>query len=228
MANALSTGDSVAAAAVFASIFAILSLANTFRLFQHRAWSCIPFVVGGTMETTGYITRALGSTNPSSTPLKIVQVLCILLAPVLFAAAIYMTLDRVVRATAGERYSMLRSTWITKIFVGSDVMCFVTQAIGAGVIAAGGSTALGGNIVLGGLILQIVVFAFFVCVGAVFHLRLRQHPNRLSERVRWVHHMVTLYVMSIAITSRNVYRVVESCMGGKHVLVRFARLSLIC
>lgn len=165
------------------------------------------------METTGYITRALSNSNPSSTALKITQVLCILLAPVLFAAAIYMTLGRVVRAADGEEYSMLRSTWITKIFVGGDVLCFVTQAIGAGVIAAGGSTALGGDIVLAGLVLQIVVFGFFVSVGVRFHLRLRGRPTSASVLFAWEGHMVTLYLMSVAITLRNIYRVVEYCMG---------------
>ena len=47
MANGIATGDSVPAAAVFASIFALLFMANLFRLFQYRAWFCIPYVVGG-------------------------------------------------------------------------------------------------------------------------------------------------------------------------------------
>ena len=60
------------------------------------------------MEITGYITRALGSSNPDNTALKIVQVLCILLAPVLLAAAIYMTLGRIIRAADGDKYALLR------------------------------------------------------------------------------------------------------------------------
>ncbi|KAK3697370.1 hypothetical protein LTR37_017515 [Vermiconidia calcicola] len=220
MANALSTGDSVAAAAVFASLFTLLTFANIFRLFQRRAWFCVPFTIGGIMETTGYISRALGSSNPTSTALKIVQVLCILLAPVLFAATIYMTLGRVVRATDGETYSLLRSTWITKIFVSGDIVCFVTQAIGAGVIAAGGTASLGGDIVLAGLVMQIVVFGFFVCVGVRFHLRLRRQPTAQSETFRWERHMVAMYIMSAAITSRNIYRVVEYCMGADGYIMR--------
>ena len=173
------------------------------------------------MEITGYITRAVGNSIPTSTALKIVQVLCILLAPVLFAAAIYMTLGRIVRVTDGEKYSLLRSTWITKIFVGGDIACFITQAVGAGVIAAGGSTTLGGDIVLAGLILQIVVFGFFVCIGLRFHLRLHYNLTELSNTFNWQSHMLSLYVMSLAITSRNTYRVVEYCMGGKDLLLQY-------
>lgn len=165
------------------------------------------------METTGYITRALGNANPASSALKIVQVLCILLAPVLFAAAIYMTLGRIIRANDGEKHSLLRSTWITMIFVGGDILCFITQMTGAGVIAAGGSPMLGGDIVLAGLILQIVVFGLFVAVGLRFHLRLRGDPTGSSVSFAWEGHMMTLYAMSVAITSRNIYRVVEYCMG---------------
>lgn len=170
------------------------------------------------METTGLITRALGNSNPSSSALKIVQVLCILLAPVLFTAAIYMTLGHIVRGADGERFSFLRSTWITKIFVGGDIVCFITQAIGAGVIAAGGTTKLGGDIVLAGLILQICVFFFFVGIGVRFHVMLRRHPSNMSVTFGWESHMVALYLMSVAITSRNIYRVVEYCMGRKSLV----------
>ena len=48
--NALSNGDSVAAAAVFASLFALLLIAHILFLARHRAWFCIPFIVGGTSK----------------------------------------------------------------------------------------------------------------------------------------------------------------------------------
>jgi len=89
------------------------------------------------------------------------------------------------------------------------------QAIGAGVIAAGGSSKLGGDIVLSGLILQIVVFGFFVCIGLRFHVKLHQKPTGPSALFDWKRYMLWLYIMSLAITSRNIYRVVEYCMGGK-------------
>ncbi|KAK5937319.1 hypothetical protein PMZ80_010325 [Knufia obscura] len=217
MANseALNNGDSIPAATTFAVIFALLTVANTFRLIRCRAWFCIPFIIGGIMETTGYITRALSSSNPTSTPLKIIQVLCILLAPVLFAASIYMLLGRIIRATHGERYSPLRSTWITKTFVLGDITCFIVQAIGAGVIAAGASKNVGGNIVLGGLILQIVAFGVFAGVGGAFHVVFRRMLGRQGRVLnwKWEGHMGMLYVMSGLIGVRNIFRVVEYCMG---------------
>ena len=185
------------------------------------------------METTGYIARALGTTSPTSTALKILQVLCILLAPVLFAAAIYMTLSRIITSAHGEKHSLLRPRWITAVFVGGDVACFAVQAIGAGVVAAGGGAALGGDIVLGGLVLQIVVFGLFVAVAVRFHVRMRWEEKEEEKKLAraagrrarrgkkgWEAHIMGLYVMSGFVTGRNVFRVVEFCMGGELCLLR--------
>lgn len=46
--NAVTNGDSVAAAAIFASLFAVLLIAHAGFLARHRAWFCIPFIVGAT------------------------------------------------------------------------------------------------------------------------------------------------------------------------------------
>ncbi len=117
---------STAAAVVFIALFAISSLLHLFQLARARTWYFIPFVLGGVAEVIGYVGRMLSSRetpNWTRNP-YIIQSLLILIAPALFAASIYMILGRIVRLVDGERCSIIRSTWVTKIFVTGDVLSF--------------------------------------------------------------------------------------------------------
>lgn len=60
----------------------------------------------------------------------VVQSLLLLLAPSLFSASIYMILGRIIRLLKGERHSVIRRTWLTKIFVTGDVLSFFIQSGG--------------------------------------------------------------------------------------------------
>ena len=78
----------------------------------------------------GYICRAVGHGNPESVTVYALQNLFILLAPLLYAASIYMVLGRLIRYLHAEPLSIVRVTWMTKIFVASDAISFLTQAAG--------------------------------------------------------------------------------------------------
>jgi hypothetical protein len=58
------------------------------------------------------------------------QTLLILLGPALFAASIYMILARLIRYLGAEDYALVRTTWMTKIFVAGDVLSFLGQSAG--------------------------------------------------------------------------------------------------
>lgn len=58
------------------------------------------------------------------------QTLSILLAPAFFAASIYMILGRLIVLVDGESHSPIRVKWLTKIFVGGDVLSFLAQSAG--------------------------------------------------------------------------------------------------
>lgn len=72
-----------------------------------------------------------------------VQSLLLLLAPALFAASVYMIFGRLIRLLGGERYSIIRVKWLTKIFVLGDALSFLVQS--------------GGKIVLAGEILWLLL-----------------------------------------------------------------------
>ena len=110
-----------------------------------------------TVETIGYIGRALSaSQNPGPYTLGpyVMQTLLLLLAPALFAASIYMELGRIVQMLDGDKALFIRRTWLTKIFVAGDVLSFLMQSSGGGLMANGdaGSIDTGKNVVVGGLV----------------------------------------------------------------------------
>lgn len=58
------------------------------------------------------------------------QTLLLLVSPALFAASIYMILGRIIALVEGGKHSLVRLTWLTKIFVAGDIFSFTLQAGG--------------------------------------------------------------------------------------------------
>jgi hypothetical protein len=56
------------------------------------------------------------------------QSLLLLVAPALFAASIYIILGRIILLTDGEKHSLIRQKWLTKVFVAGDVLSFLMQS----------------------------------------------------------------------------------------------------
>jgi heme/copper-type cytochrome/quinol oxidase subunit 2 len=133
-----------------------------------------------------------------------------------------MFLGRIVRATAHTKASIVRPTWLTKIFLGGDILCFLVQAVGAAMLAKTDATQsmrdLGKYVVLAGLIIQLFVFGFFIVVAVVFHLRARKAEGSkgASQTFNWQRYLFMLYAVSGLITVRNVFRVAEYAGGGAY------------
>jgi hypothetical protein len=163
------------------------------------------------------------------------QSLLLLLAPALFAASIYMILGRIIRLTDGEPCSIIRARWLTKVFVAGDVFSFFVQSAGiifprrrlllpADNLLGGGMLAkakdesgfkLGQNIITIGLGIQVLFFGFFIIVAGIFHYRIRLCPTTRSIGldVPWERQLIILYIASVFIMVRSVFRIIEYVMG---------------
>ncbi|KAF1835833.1 RTA1 like protein [Decorospora gaudefroyi] len=213
---------SLAGGVVAAGVMFILFLAHTFRLVKNRTWFCIPFVIGALFEGIGYSGRAAAHSDTTSKTPYIIQSTLILLAPILFAASIYMILGRLMQRTDSAEYSLIRATWVTKIFVSGDILCFLIQGGGAGMLVGAkdkDGVERGENIILGGLILQIMIFGFFLVVASVWHVRLQRRPTAASADLPWGKLIWFLYAASVCIAVRNICRVVEYAMGKEGYLL---------
>ncbi|KAK0390583.1 hypothetical protein NLU13_0087 [Sarocladium strictum] len=218
---------STEAAALFGALFGISTAWHALQLFKGRTWSFIPFVIGGLFETVGYVARAISTKVPEVEPhrrLFTIQTVLILLAPALYAASIYMVFGRIVRRLDAETHVLIRSKWTTKIFVTGDVISFMTQGAGGGILATAdgneSKSKLGGNLIVGGLCIQLVVFGFFIIVTALFHRRMIQRPTDAARQIQvpWVRHIYVLYAVSALVMVRSIFRTIEYIEGrGGHL-----------
>lgn len=195
----------------------------------------VPFIrADHKVEVTGYLGRVISHFLNHEMAPYIIQAIMLLIAPALLAASIYMVLGRLMRFINGEQYSIIRINWVTKLFVCGDILSFTLQAggnfalsgtliecAGAGILS--GQTAsgakLGKYIIVVGLVVQLLFFGFFVIVAAVFHRRMIRNPTSQSERHRgtflndWKTILYALYVASVHILIRSVFRIIEYLDG---------------
>ena len=101
--------------------------------------------------TIGYVARYLAAKSPYSNGPYILQSLFLILPPSLYAATIYMLYGRIVLLVNAPQASLIRPTWVTKIFVTGDVISFLMQAGGGGLTASSkpDTAKLGQNILVG-------------------------------------------------------------------------------
>lgn len=215
---------SLPAAAIFCALFAIGTIAHLYFVFRLHARYFIPFVIGCIFECVGYAGRAWSHSNPTLLSPYIMQSLLILVAPAFLAASIYMVLGRIIRLLESSHHSVIAPKWLTKIFVIGDVLSFLVQGSGAGLMAKGDldSFNLGSNIVIAGLVIQIVIFGFFIVVALVFNVRLVKAPTLAASDpalAGWQKHMFVLYGTSAIILIRNLIRVVEYAQGNNGYIV---------
>jgi len=210
---------SFAAAILFTILFGLTSIWHLFLIYTHRTWYFIPMLIGGIFEIVGYAARAISNKEAPNLSLGpfVIQTLLILVAPALLAASIYMILGRIIISVDAESYSLIKKRWLTKVFVTSDVISFFVQLGGGGLMASSNASSakLGSHIVLAGLIVQIIIFGFFVVVSLVFHRRLAAMPTHLSNNpaLPWKKYLYLLYATSTFIMVRSIVRVAEFVEG---------------
>ncbi|KAK0240529.1 RTA1 like protein-domain-containing protein [Armillaria nabsnona] len=213
---------SAVAAVIFAAIFFLSSIIQAWRIFKTRSWYFSAMVVGGLMEGIGYIGRLMSHSDPKSLGPYVMQTLLLLVAPALFAAAIYVVLGRIIRMLHAERFSLIRINWLTKFFVLGDVLSFLLQSGGGGLMASANDNnmmKIGQVVIIVGLVAQIIWFGGFVFVAGVFHYRMRNVPT-ITEKTNWRRFMFVLYAASNMILVRSVFRVIEFAQGNDGYFVR--------
>ncbi|KAF1345397.1 RTA1 like protein-domain-containing protein [Delphinella strobiligena] len=197
---------SIGAAIVFIILFLLGTFAHLYYVFKLKAKYFIPFVIGCIFECFGYVGRAWSHSEPTKLSPFIMQSILILVAPALFAASIYMVLGRIIRLLHADNISIIKPKWLTKIFVAGDVFSFLVQAAGAGLMAQGTLSGYntGSNIVIVGLVIQMVIFGFFITC---------------DPALQWQKHLHALYFTSVIILIRNVIRVIEYAQGNSGFIV---------
>ncbi len=85
------------------------------------------------------------------------------------------------------------------------------------------STAkMGSHVALVGLLIQVILFGFFIVVALVFHIRLHAMPTSLSHNAAlpWKRFLYILYIASAFILIRSIVRVAEFVEGFEGTIIR--------
>ncbi|KAH0295431.1 RTA1-domain-containing protein, partial [Aureobasidium melanogenum] len=210
---------SAAAAGTFMGIFGVATVAHIFYLPKLRQCFFIPMIIGGIMEVGGMYGRFWGHSSKNDFRAYVLQALLLTPAPIFLAATMYMTLGRVIIALdADKSQTLIRPSWLSKIFVLFDIVCFVVQIGGIGMQS---TTSLsvqktGRTVTIIGLVIQLVVFAYFIVVALVFHRRMNARPTTISihHSIHWVRHLRIMYMTSVLVLIRNMFRVAEYIEGS--------------
>lgn len=186
----------------------------------------IPFLIGGFAEFIGYIGRIMSGNDTKALGPYIMQSTLLLVAPALFAATIYMTLGRIIYKMDCEHLSLIPLKWLTKIFVIGDVLSFLMQGSGGGLMAKS-NYDIGEKLVIIGLFVQIGFFGLFIIVMGLFQYRVLREPSSCSITLRyqpskyrnWQMIIVTLFLCSVLIFVRSIVRVVEYLQGQEGYII---------
>ncbi|KAJ5081190.1 hypothetical protein N7456_013428 [Penicillium angulare] len=220
---------SLVAAIIFAALFVLTTAFHLYQRVKAHSKYFNPFIVGGIFQIIGYCARAVSHFHTTSTTLYAMQTLFVLLAPNLYAASIYMVLGRIIVFLRGEHLSVVPVRFLTKIFVMGDVLSFVLQGAGGGVMSSSGSANLlvvGQWIIVAGLCVQLLFFGAFIITSMLFHTRISQQPTQEAEnsKVRgfprdWRGLLSALYIASVLILIRSIYRVIEFAQGNSGYVI---------
>jgi len=169
----------------------------------------------------GYIARVVSINNTTAKMPFIIQSSFIVLAPALFAASVYMILGRVMAYINSPHLSIIPHRRLTTIFVCGDILSFVIQGSGAGLMAMQSfSLNVASLIIVGGLVVQLIFFGVFFAALIIFDVRCRRQgiPKRMvaydgSSRLHWHSVVIALYIASTLISIRCVFRAIEFATG---------------
>ncbi|KXL49097.1 hypothetical protein M433DRAFT_164139 [Acidomyces richmondensis BFW] len=212
---------SVGGSVFFILVFLGATTSHAWYSWYSRYKRFIPLIIGGLLEFIGYCIRAGAHNYLTAIGPFALQNLFLLLAPIFFAATIYMLLGTIIRTLNAEDLSPIRLSRLTKTFVTADVLCLIIQGNGGSLQAIDSSSIkinlqlIGKWVVVGGLTIQILTFGGFILICRRFHRRLLDHPisASISPSIQWEKCMKVLYVVSGLIVLRNLVRTIEYCQG---------------
>ncbi|KAJ3388200.1 hypothetical protein HDU84_000199 [Entophlyctis sp. JEL0112] len=191
--------------------FALLFIIHLIQAARLKTKYMAALIVGVLLEGAGYGVRILAINSPFDTKLFAMQQSLIVISPVLIAASQYIIMEKII-CFVDTAASPVRPSLIAKIFVTTDVISFIVQGVGSGMLVASISTySLGNNILIGGLVLQVLCYIAFISIGAVYFARTRTVPT--DDGGTWRRAYKALLASCVFVLVRSVFRVIEFAAG---------------
>ncbi|CCO37309.1 Protein RTA1 [Rhizoctonia solani AG-1 IB] len=181
----------------------------------------LTIMIGGVCYAIGLFMRLPFGSNPDKLGLYIIMNMFTVLSPCAFIATVYMLLGRLALYLDADEYLLVKSRIITKLFLTSDIVTLLVQAAGGGMAAMQSLSDIGKKIFLIGLIVQLISFALYMCVYAVFLYRMKVNRpeecylprNKADFFSHWTALAGTLVISCIGIFIRSIFRTIENSQG---------------
>lgn len=192
--------------------------------YRYKAWYFVCVPIGGLCQVTGYAIRAYSTQNPQDIGVFATSTSLIVLAPIFVAAGNYLLIGRLIRAVlppSHHRIFKIPAQRLTRIYVSFDAVCLCVQSSGSslasGVAWVGQLADIGIKILLAGLALQVFAFSTYLCILVRFH--------QLSRSIAvmpqgWFNVLKAVYISSILILVRSIFRMVEFAEGTEGYSLR--------
>ncbi|MCJ1244191.1 hypothetical protein MMC30_001389 [Trapelia coarctata] len=187
-------------------------------------------MLGALAEGLGYVGRAMLHYNPYSTIGFEIQICCLIMAPALIAAGIYVTLKHIVLAL-GQQYSYIKASYYPWIFYTMDLLCLLLQGVGGGIAATAKTNVtqltLGSNLMMAGIVWQVVNLLIFGGVVGQFARDVYVNRRDLSDSARALTRdtrfrlfLAAVSTATVAVFIRCVYRIAEMAGGWANPIMR--------
>lgn len=166
----------------FIALFGVSMLIHLAQGIRYRTWFFASMMALGCIgEIIGYGGRVLLYQNPFSFDGFIIEICCITISPVFFAAAIYVSLAKVSNFLGPEacRFPVKTYVWV---FVPCDIVSLILQAVGGALSSSSvGSDKSGEYITLAGLAFQVFTLTVFTVMALDYLFRYKSY--RKSQQV---------------------------------------------
>ncbi|EEB07839.1 hypothetical protein SJAG_02957 [Schizosaccharomyces japonicus yFS275] len=219
--------------------FAACSQVNIFQVFKYRSGIPLLSFVASLGEAIGWVARQYSAKHITSTAITSysIQYVTIMAFPVFYTAQMYITLKHLI-IQYGPEYAFLRPRLYGLVFIICDIISMFIQFAGGGM--AGGANgdahkeSVGSNIMLFGICYQLVMVLAFTASGVDFWYRYSHNkPYRsaggrdmenlkmgLSESKRRALSAHCLWIATVLVIIRSIYRVIELAQGWSGKLIK--------
>ncbi|KAJ3350667.1 hypothetical protein HDU83_009490 [Entophlyctis luteolus] len=191
-------------------VFALLFIAHLVQAIRFRTSYMVPLILGVLFEAAGYGARIPAIDNPFNIGAYSGQSSLIIISPVLIAASQYVMMEKIMHFVDAAA-SPVRPSLIAKIFVTSDIISFLVQGSGSGILVSSPALYNMGNyILIGGLVIQVVFYTAFLLISYVFCSRVK---GVASSNSGWKKLYLALFTSCVLVLIRSIFRVIEFAAG---------------
>ncbi|KAI8246907.1 hypothetical protein K4K55_000053 [Colletotrichum sp. SAR 10_96] len=185
-----------------AILFGLSALVHLVQAVMYKQRYCWVIIMAGVWETSAFVLRTLGAKDGRVLPFYIISSLTFMLAPLWINAYAYMVGARIVHFSLPDRRVFrIKASYMTKLFVGADLVCFGVQGAGGSMLSGQGSTSTmqtGKVLYTAGCIVQLIFIAAFTAVVVQLHIKVRKNPpsawNANSLQLIWVIFIVLILI----------------------------------